>query len=183
MVPIDFCNSESITNDPLDTCFVLQSLTLSALSAQTPEGVKNGQIRPESGPTGTNGVHPGHPRVRRRRGPRAAPPTRRGRGLTPARPLRGPRSNVTEGVKTAKSDPNPGRTGTNGVNPGHCWVRREPGPEGRASRSPGPRAHACTASPGPWAKHDSGCQNGQLPPLLMSRIHFSLIPPYHTVWP
>ena len=81
--------------------------------------------------------------------PRAAPPTRRGRGLTPVRTLRGPRSNVTEGVKTAKSDPNPGRTGTNGVNPGHCWVRRAPGPQGRASDPPGPRAHACTDSPDP----------------------------------
>ena len=51
--------------------------------------------------------------------------------------------------KMAKSDPNPGRTGTNGVHPGHRRVRWAPGAQGRASDPPGPRAHTCTDSPGP----------------------------------
>jgi len=51
--------------------------------------------------------------------------------------------------KMAKSDPTPGRTGTNGVHPGHRRVRWAPGAQGRASDPPGPRAHTCTDSPGP----------------------------------
>jgi len=123
-------------------------------------GNHHGQIRPETGPHG-----------HKRREPRPPPGAASARAPEPRlRPARaaGSRlyglSNVTVGVKMAKSAPNPGRTGTNGVYPGHRRVRRAPGPQGRASDPPGSRDHACWASPGHLAKRDSECHHGQIRP-------------------